>query len=50
MFHGHLDYFQKPPPGGSPNTKLEDHETLNVHNRWLILFHHVLGPAQIGIH
>ena len=24
MFHDHLDYFQKPPLGGRPNTKLGD--------------------------
>ena len=34
MFHGHLDYFQKPPLGGRPNTKpLGDHDTPNAHNR-----------------
>ena len=33
MFHGHLDYFQKPPLGGRPNTKLGDHGTPNAHNR-----------------
>ena len=39
MFHGRLDYFQKPPLGGRPNTKPEgDHGTLNAHNRWFILF------------
>ena len=27
MFHGHLDYFQKPPLGGRPNTKPGDHGT-----------------------
>ena len=37
-FHGHLDYFQKPPLGGRFNTKLGDHGTLNAHNRWFILF------------
>jgi hypothetical protein len=31
--HGHLDYFQKPPLGGRPNTKPEDHDTLHTHNR-----------------
>ena len=42
MFYGHLDYFQKPPLGGEPNTKrLGDHGTLNAHNRWFILFYHV---------
>ena len=33
MFHGHLDYFQKPPLGGRPNTKLGDHGIPNTHNR-----------------
>ena len=33
MFQGHLDYFKKPPLGGSrPNTKPGDHGTLNTHN------------------
>jgi hypothetical protein len=32
MFHGYLDYFQKPPPRGRPNTKLGDHGTLNAHS------------------
>ena len=38
MFHGHLDYFQKPPLEGRPNTKPEDHGTPNAHNRWFILY------------
>ena len=50
MFHGHLDYFQKPPLGGRSNTKLGDHGTPNAHNRWFILFYHVWGPAWIEIH
>ena len=50
MFHGHLDYFQQPLPGGRYNTKLGDHGTLNSHNRWFILFYHVWGPAWIEIH
>ena len=33
MFHGTLDYFQKPPFGGRSNTKLGDHGTPNVNNR-----------------
>jgi hypothetical protein len=37
MFHGHLDYFQKPPFGGRPNTKPGDHRTPNAHNHWCIL-------------
>ena len=32
MFHGHLDYFQKPLLEGRPNTKLGDHGTPNAHN------------------
>ena len=33
MSHGHLEYFQKPPLGGSkPNTKPEHHDTPNAHN------------------
>jgi hypothetical protein len=32
MFHGHLDYFQQPPLGGRPNTKLGDHGTPNAYN------------------
>ena len=50
MFHGHLDYFQKPPLGGRPNTKPGDHGTPNAHNRWFILFYHVWGPVWIEIH
>jgi hypothetical protein len=33
MFHGHLDYIQKPSLGGRPNTKPGDHDTPNAHNR-----------------
>jgi hypothetical protein len=29
-FHGHLEYFQKPPLGGRPNTKPRDHGTPNI--------------------
>ena len=47
MFHGHLDYFQKPPLGGRPHTKPGDHGTINVHNYWFILFYHVRRPALI---
>jgi hypothetical protein len=50
MFHGHLDYFLKPPHEGRPNTKPRDHGTPNTHNRWFILFYHVWGPAWIEIH
>ena len=49
-FHGHLDCFQKPPLGSSPNTKSGDHDTPNTHNRWFILFHHARRPAWIEIH
>ena len=47
MFHGHLDCFQNPPLGGRPNTKPEDHGTLNAHNYWFIIFYHVWGLAWI---
>ena len=33
MVHGHLDCFQKPHPGGLPDTKAGDHGTPNTHNR-----------------
>jgi hypothetical protein len=33
MFHGHLDYFQKPPLGSRPNTKQGDCGIPNTHNR-----------------
>ena len=45
MFHGHLDYFQKPSLGCKPNTKPGDHGTPNAHNCWFILFDHVWGPV-----
>ena len=41
MFHGHLDCFHKPPSGGRPNTKLEDHGTPNAYNHRFTLFYHV---------
>ena len=50
MFHGHLDYFLKPPLGGRPNTNPGDHGTSDDPKRWLILFYHVWGPAWIEIH
>ena len=50
MFHGHLDYFKKSPPGGRPNIKLGDHGTPITHNRWFILFYHVWGPAWSELH
>ena len=45
MFHGHLDYFQKPALGGRPNKTSGDHGTSNAHNHWFILFYRVRGPA-----
>ena len=48
--HGHLDYFQKPPLGGKPNTCLGDHGNPNVNDRWYTLVNHVWGPAWIVIH
>jgi hypothetical protein len=50
MFHGHLDYFQNPPLGGKSNTKPGDHDTLNTHSRWCIIFYHVWRPTWIDIH
>ena len=50
MFHGHLDYFQKPPLVGRRDTKLGDPGTPNAHNRWFILFYHVWRPTWIEIH
>jgi hypothetical protein len=50
MFHGCLDYFQDPPLGGRPNTKLGDHGTLNATNCGFILFYHMWGLAWIEIH
>ena len=46
MFHGHLDYFQKPPLGGRPNTKPGDHGTPYAHNRRFILFYNVRKPHE----
>ena len=43
-------YFQKPPLGDRPNTKLGDHGILNVHNRWFLLFYNVWAYAWIKIH
>ena len=50
MFHGHLNYFQRPPLGGRPNKKPGDHGTLNAHNCWFIMFYCVWGPAWMEIH
>jgi hypothetical protein len=48
MLNGHLDYFQRPPLGGRPNTKPPgDHGTLNAHNRCFIWFHHVWRSAKM---
>ena len=50
-FHGHLDCFQKKSPlGGRLNTRSRDHDTLNVHNHWFILFYHAWRPVWIEIH
>ena len=38
IFHGHLDYFQKPPRGGRPNRKLGEHGTPNAHTIDLFYF------------
>ena len=40
MFHGHLEYFQKPPLGGRPNTNLRDHGAPNAHTCQFILSYH----------
>jgi hypothetical protein len=45
-----LDYFQKPPLGGRPNTKQGDHGIPNAHNRRIIPFYHMWEPAWIKIH
>ena len=50
MFHGHLDYFQKPPLGGTPNTKPWDHSTPNTHTHRLIQSYHVWRPAWTEVH
>ena len=50
MFHGHLDFFPKPPLGGRPNTKPGAHGTQNAHNHWFILFYHVWRPSWIEAH
>ena len=45
--HGHLDYFQKPPLGGRPNTIPRNYGTPNAHNCSFIIFYHVWGPTWI---
>ena len=49
---GSLWLFSKPPLGGRPDTKpVGDHGTPNApHNRWFLLFYHMLGPAWKKIH
>ena len=46
----HLDYFQKPPLGHRPDTKLGNHGTPNAQNHWLILLYHAWGPTWINFH
>jgi hypothetical protein len=51
MFHGHLNYSQKPPLGNRPNTKPGDHGTPNAHDHWFILFLScVRDPTWIEFH
>ena len=38
VFYGHLDYFQKPPPGGRPNTKTGRLCHSKSHNQCFIMF------------
>ena len=45
-----LGVFMKPTLNGRPNRKPRDQYTLNTHNHWFILRHHVFGPAWIEIH
>ena len=41
-FYNHLDYFQNPPIGGRPNTKVVDHGTLKSYNHcFIVFFYHV---------
>ena len=49
LFHGHSDYFQKPPLRGRPNTKPGDHDTLNAHNHQSIPIYRAWRPAWIEI-
>jgi hypothetical protein len=42
--------FQKTPLGGRPNTKLGYDGTLNAHNSWYILFHHMWIPVWTDFH
>ena len=50
MFHGQLDYFQKPPLGSRPNTKPGDHGTPHARNHWVSLFYDVWGLAWVESH
>ena len=52
MFHGHLDYIQKPPLWGRPNTKLGYHGTPKSHNRWFLIQYFTMceDPAWIEIY
>ena len=51
MFHGHLDYFQKPLLVGRTNTRPGgDHGTPDAHNRRFILFYHTWGLTWTNIH
>ena len=51
MFHGHLEYFHKPPLGGRRKTKPPwDHGSPNSYYHWFILVYHVWGPAWTNIH
>jgi hypothetical protein len=50
MFYGHLDYFQKPPLGGRPNTKPGDCGTPKSHNRDLLYFITCEDPTWLKIH
>ena len=47
MFHGHLDCFQTPPLGGRPNTKPDDHGSLNAHNHWYFTIVVVTPPRRM---
>ena len=51
MFHGHLDYFQKPSLEGRPNTKPRDHNTPKSPNRKFTIINHMCeDPTEIEIH
>ena len=49
MFHGHLDYFQKPFLRSRPNIKPRDHGIVNAYNYWFTLYNHVRGRVWIKI-